>query len=189
MSFKHKIPVTVYKSSFKHKFLVTTVYKKFLPNTKFWLQFTKISFKHNSGYSLQNFLQTQNSGYNSLQKVPSNTKFWLQQFTKSSFKHKILVTLTKLPSTKFWLQFTKVPSSTNFWLQFTKISFKHKIPVTVYKSSFKHKILVTTVYKKFLQTQNSGYSLQKFPSNTIPFTVYKSSFKHKILVTVYKKFP
>ena len=147
LHFKHKIPVTVTKSSFKHKILVTRVYKKFLQtensgysyknsfkqnipvtvtkvpsNTIFWLQFTKSSFKHKipitvtkvpsnkifwlqlqkflqtqySGYSLKKFLQTQNSGYNSLQKVPSNTRFWLQQFTKSSFKPKIPVTVTKV---------------------------------------------------------------------------------------------
>ena len=177
-SFKHKILVTVkkvlqtkysgysYKSSFKQN--IPVAFTKFL-QTIFWLQFTKVlqtkysgysyksSFKQNIPVTFTKFLQTHYSGY-SLQKVPSNTKFWLQ--LQKSFKQNILVTVTKVPSNKIF----------QLHLQ----------------SSFKHNILVT-VYEKFLQTQNSGYSLQKVPSNTkfwLQFT--NSSFKHKILVTVTK---
>ena len=107
-----------------------------------------------------------------LQKVPSNTKFWLQQFTKISFKHKIQVTVTKVPSNKI------------FRLQLQK-SFKQNILVTVTKVP-SNKIFWLHL-QKFLQTQYSGYSLQKVPSNTMFWLQFKkSSFKHKIPVTVTK---
>ena len=119
----------------------------------------------NSGYTYKSSLKTQNSGYKS--------------FTKSSFKHKILVTTvykkflqTQNSGYSYKSSFkqnipvtvTKVLQNKIFWLQLQKF-LQTKYSGYIYKSSFKHNILVT-VYKKFLHTQYSGYSLQKVPSNT-----------------------
>ena len=149
-SFKHKIPVTSGSKKFfqKHKVLVQKFWlqyhKKFFQTQNSGYKWLKkvLSKTQSSGpkilvtisqkvlsthkipvtipvtsgsqkfYQNKKFqkFQTQNSGYN---------------ITKSSFKHKIPVTISQ-----------KVLSNTKFWLQYTKSSFKHKIPVTISQKSY-----------------------------------------------------